>query len=278
VRYLSIIENYFLGNLKDEDLEKFKQELRNNLELGKEFETYKRALDFVLSQEKGLIDDINRLKDFEFDPGVLEDIEKYGTKEIYGKEELQLTSLLKAEEKKRLLNGSKRSIRIRCYKIVAGFLLLVGIGGVILLLNYSKPTNDELFDKYFTPYHYSFIVRSLTKDYDQNLLEGTELYDDGFYDQALKKFQEIPDNSEYFRLVILFKAMCFMKLEQYNQAIDNLDRIDEYSDIYTTALWYKGLCYLKLKENGKALAIFQKISAKSPYYKKMTDRLIKYLR
>lgn len=277
MKYLPIIESYFLGKLEGEALDRFTKDLEVNFELIDEFETYKRALEFALSQERDLIDSINKLKDFEFDSNILEDIEKYGTREDDDMEELQLKSLLKEEEKKRLLNGSQCSNRIRWYKFVAGFLLLVGIGGLTLLLNYNNPTNDELFNKYFTPYHYSFIVRSLAQNYDQNLLYGTELYDLGYYDQALKKFEEIPDNSNYFQVVILFKAGCFMKLDNYNQAIDILNKINEYSDLFSTALWYKGLCYLKLKENGEALSVFKAVSVRSPYYKKLARRLIKNL-
>lgn len=278
MKYLPIIESYFLGKLEGEALDRFTKDLEVNFELIDEFETYKRALEFALSQERDLIDSINKLKDFEFDSNIIEDIEKYGTREGDNKEELQLNTLLKEEEKNRLPNGLQYSIRIRWYKIVAGFLLLVGTGGLTLLFYYSNPTNDELFNKYFTPYHHSFIVRSLAQNYDQNLLEGTELYDLGYYDQALKKLEEIPDNGKYSQVVILFKAGCFMKLDKYNQAIDILNKVNEYCDLYSTALWYKGLCYLKLKENKEALAVFEALSAKSPYYKKLACRLIKDLR
>jgi tetratricopeptide (TPR) repeat protein len=278
VKYLSIIENYFLGKLEGEAFNRFTEDLKNNSELKEEFVSYKRALEFALSQEKDLIDSINKLKDFEFDSKILEDIEKYRTKWDYGREELQLISLLKAEEKNKLLNSFKCSFKIRWYKIVAGLLLIVGTGGLILILNHGNPTNDELFDKYFTPFHYSVIVRSLTQDYNPNLIEGTDLYDIGNYDQALKIFEKIPDNDRYSEVIILFKAGCFMKLDKYNQAINILDKINEDCDLYSTALWYKGLCYLKLKENKEASSIFEALSVKSPYYKKLVCPLIKDLR
>ena len=51
MKYLSLIEDFFLGKLKGRVLESFRRELNLNSELRNEFNIYKKALDFSISQE-----------------------------------------------------------------------------------------------------------------------------------------------------------------------------------------------------------------------------------
>jgi hypothetical protein len=100
MKYLSKIEDYFLGKLKVEALRDFILELEINPEFKNEFNIYLKALDFTISQEKRLFEDISKLKDFEFDPNVLLDIKKYGKFKQLTEDEDQLLSILQSEKVK----------------------------------------------------------------------------------------------------------------------------------------------------------------------------------
>jgi tetratricopeptide (TPR) repeat protein len=278
MKYTSIIEDFFLGKLESEALEKFKIDLETNSELRDEFLTYQRAFRFVASQEKSLIENLSKLKEFEFDPNIVDDIEKYGKKQVLDTNESELLKLLKEENKKGERKIVLKTRRCKWFGIAAGILLLIGIISLLILRDRIFPGDEELFNNYYTPYQHSFSTRSSFDENRQNLIEGIVLYDKGHYNQALKTLNEVEDSTCICLEIKIIKAVCYIELEEYQQALGVLETVDRNSLLYYTSLWYKGLCYVKIKEDRKAFSVFKEISSVDPYYKKKSRSLIRYLR
>jgi hypothetical protein len=278
VKYLSIIEDYFLGNLKGEALKDFIAELNSNTELSNEYKIYKRAHDFVLSQENRLIRDINKLTDFELDPDSLNDIKKYGNNTPLTDDEKQLSSILQSENINYNEGNKKKLIWTRWAKAAAILALIIGLGITGILIYSDHYTDEELFIKFYTPYEPFFTSRSLSSNMNSLFLEGTAYYEKGDYNLAITRFEKVSDSLKIKSGISLFEGICFIELKDYNRAIDKFEEIDEDNLLFDASLWYQGLCYLKLDDKINARRILQILKFDDTYYQKQAKKLLKYLR
>jgi tetratricopeptide (TPR) repeat protein len=276
VKYLSIIEDYFLGKLKGEALENFLAALKNDPELKNEFETYKKAFDFTTSQENSLINDIGKLKDFDFDPDLLSDIKKYSKTSPLDLDERQLLSILLSENLKYKQINERKFKRSKWIKVAALCALIIGLGITGILVRPLHYTDKELFKLFYSPYEHSFTTRSFSISSSKLFNEGTILYDNGKYDSALKLFERIADSLRYNDELYLVEGTCLIELGNYDNAIDKFKKINEDSLLYMSSLWYEGLCYLKLDDRKDARIIFQKLNSSEPFYQKQAKKLLKY--
>jgi hypothetical protein len=89
LEYLKIIESYFAGKLVKEELSDFLTGLDNNLCLKKEFEEYKKLREFEGLDESKISDDLQVMKDFQFDPEIYSDVLKYGGPLRKGEEDIK---------------------------------------------------------------------------------------------------------------------------------------------------------------------------------------------
>ncbi len=96
MKYLSIIEKYYWGDLNENEVESFNESLRNNPELRAEFERYGQL---VRSLERfgnhNLSDHDDDLNNTELDQEIIKDIDKYSGKEPLSPEELDLLEKIK---------------------------------------------------------------------------------------------------------------------------------------------------------------------------------------
>ena len=277
MKYLSLIEDFFLGKLKGNVLESFRRELNLNSELRNEFNIYKKALDFSISQENKLIKDINKMKEFKFNSDHLLDIEKFKSCQLLNDDERKLLNTLHAENHE--INEKKR-IKLKdnkCAKVAAIIILLIGLGITGILIFPDSINDDELFDKYYSTYKHTGISRSSSSDNYKTIYEGLILYDKGNYSEALSKLINTPESLTGNLELYIIEAISYIELKNYHEAIKELKKISQNSLLYTTSLWYQGLCYLKLKDNKMAKEIFRKLKSVEPYYQKETKKLLRHL-
>lgn len=90
MKYTNIIERYFFGELYNEELISFENELSKNDELKKEFVLYKSIFDSL--EEIPLTGDIDQAasQNFEPDQEIVSLIEKYSSHNSFSEDELDL--------------------------------------------------------------------------------------------------------------------------------------------------------------------------------------------
>lgn len=278
MKYLSIIEEYFSDNLKDVDLENFKQELKTNAELREEFKIYKRAIDFVISQENGIGSVVKKLKDYDFNPALLLDIQKYlGTKPTDENEE-QLLKTIHNENHRIIQKFKFRSYFIRWSKVAAMITILIGIGIIGFIIVPKVTMSDEdLFEEFYSPYSQFNNRRSIDREIDFTLKEGLSSYIKGDYRIALLKFNAVPDSLKLNPEFFIAEGVSFIEVKEYYKAIDVFKKIHEDNLVYSISLWYQGLCYIKIGDKKAAKEIFNVLKNYEPYYLKKTKKLLRYL-
>ncbi len=274
MKYLSVIEDFFLGKLKGGDLEDFITELKSNQELKDEFEIYEKALEFVRTQENSIIKDICKLKDFEFNPEHLLDIKKYGSNDPLNNDSKKISEILQREDKQ-LIKSKKR---LFFFKSAAIITLIIGLTITSLLFCPRYKNNDDLFIKFYTPYSHSMITRSLNIKYNESVMDGIMFYDKGDYIKALSNFLNVPDRLIDNNELCIVIGVCFIENKSYNSAIQTFGKIKDSSLLYTASLWYQGLCYLKLNDPRNAQNAFKKVKSFEPYYQRETKKILKFMR
>jgi hypothetical protein len=274
VEYLSIIEDYFLGKLKNEELENFYLELKKNPRLKDEFDAYRAAHNFIIYQEDSLVDDLEKMVDFEFDPEVYLDINKYRKTETNIDKEKLLSDSLKSITLETGANSLKQKLWNK-RKVAAIITLVVLITIVCILLCSLSADDNELYLRYYSPYVASFDTRAIRQEENNLFTEAVTFYKAGNYELALARFELIPQPDKPLCLPLL-KGICSMELRNYKRAIEQLDQIDEKSCIYKESLWYKGLCFLKIKDDENAKVVFNRLKS-SKYYSKRSKLILKAL-
>jgi len=276
VEYISIIEDYFLGKLKDEELESFCLQLKNNPRLKDEFEKYREAHNFIIYQEDSLVADLGKMVDFDFDPNIYLDINKYRKSTTISDNEKLLSDELNSMSVQPAKNLLIQKMKYNWIKIAAIVALIVLFSLVCILLCSLSVDNNELFVRYYSPYQASFDTRAIHNDPNTLFTEAFVLYKSGKYDLALAHFNLIPDGNKLPCLYLL-QGICYIELKNYKMAIEQLDRIDEKSILYKESLWYKGLCLFKLNDDKNAKIIFNRLKS-SEYFSERSKIILKSLK
>ena len=135
------------------------------------------------------------------------------------------------------------------------------------------------------------------------LKEGIELYVDENYEQALKKYEKIPENDTNYYIAVCERLLTHYQLEQYDEAVllaedylspgrergptfylnfgSNLDMLERYHEAikhYDQALekypmnhlliYNKGFSYMKAEEYAKAIELYTKVIEMNPFHAK----------
>jgi tetratricopeptide (TPR) repeat protein len=275
VKYRSIIERFFSNELSEKERQSFLSDLEHNHEMKAEFDTYKEAYDFAITQENELNQEISELKDF--DPKILKDIKEYGGSDSLSDDERQLLSILQKEnldlkKKNRLKDRNFKWLRAAVYI----FIIAVTISAVFILTHHY--TKEELFNQFFTPYEHSFNSRGFNENAVNTYNIGIILYDAGKYGSALKRFERFEDSLRISDEIYLLEGTCLIELGLYQDALKKLIKINESGLFYISSLWYQGLCYLKLNDDRNAKLTFKKINSAEPNYKKKAKKILKDLK
>jgi hypothetical protein len=275
VEYISIIEDYFSGKLKDEELENFYLQLKKNSLLKEEFDAYREAHNFIVYQEDTLVEDLGKMVDFEFSPKVYLDIDKYKKPGSITDKEKILSDALSSIDLDSQDNSLARKLRNNWIKIAVVIVLFVLFTFTSILLCPLSTSNNELFAKYYSTYVASFQTRAIHKDENKLFNEALIFYKNRRFDLALDRFDLIPENKKP-SCILFFQGICYIELKNYKKAIVTFDNINEHNGFYMTSVWYKGLCYIKINDNRNAILVFNKLkSCKS--YKSRSEKILKAL-
>lgn len=278
MKYLEEIEDFFCGKLEGSDLEKFRSEVNSNQEFRTEFEIYKKALKFTLDQEKNIACNVSKMIDFELNLNHFMDIEKF--KEVRSSDEDRepLLEILKAENAEFIKRNILKSLINKSLKVAAALFLTFGLCvlGIILIPKYFY-NNEKLFEKFYSPFQYSFLTRSASKEESTPLVNALSFYSKGDYNNAVLEFTNIHDSIILYDEIYIIEGVSFIELEKYDLAIEKLKLVDENSLLYASSLWYQGLCNLKINEKKTAKQVFNKLLSVDPYYQKRSKKLLRFL-
>jgi len=101
--------------------------------------------------------------------------------------------------------------------------------------------------------------------------EGNELFEQGRYDEAIEKFQQVVDSApEYYRYYVNL-GNCYKEKGDYQKAIENYMKVLEQEPDQTAALMNIGESYVLMDKTGEAIIYFEKVIAQNP-----TDPVIFY--
>ena len=123
-----------------------------------------------------------------------------------------------------------------------------------------------------------FVLKKLTGEMiaeaDPNyplIREGNELFEQGRYDEAIEKFQQVVDSApEYYRLYVNL-GNCYKEKGDYQKAIENYTKVLEQEPDQTAALLNIGESYVLMDKTEEAIIYFEKVIAQNP-----TDPVIFY--
>ena len=101
--------------------------------------------------------------------------------------------------------------------------------------------------------------------------EGNELFEQGRYDEAIEKFQQVVNSApEYYKYYVNL-GNCNREKGDYQKAIDNYMKVLEQEPDETAALLNIGECYVLMDKMEEGISYFEKVIAQNP-----TDPVIFY--
>jgi tetratricopeptide (TPR) repeat protein len=127
--------------------------------------------------------------------------------------------------------------------------------------------NTEVYANNFETYTAPSNLRNINDNYDVNWDEGSQLYRDSKYEQAIKKFATANSNTPQY-LVSFFSGVSAMAMStpDYDFAVKHFDQVlNSDNDYQQQARWYKALALLKLDKRDESMTIFQHIVKTESY-------------
>jgi len=123
-----------------------------------------------------------------------------------------------------------------------------------------------------------FVLKKLTGEMiaeaDPNyplIKEGNELFEQGRYDEAMDRFQQVVNSApEYYRYYVNL-GNCYREKGDYQKAIENYMKVLEQEPDQTAALMNTGECYVLMDKMNEGISYFEKVIAQNP-----TDPVIFY--
>ena len=160
----------------------------------------------------------------------------------------------------------------RKVQAIAASIVVFLMVGASFLFNTDKPTNQELFNQYFTTESSILTVRSGVTDF-RPINTGMKYFEQKEYKKALDVFKLEPDNM----IVKLYSGFSYMELENYNQAITEFEEIITQNDnlFIDQAEWNLALCYLATNETHKAKKLLTNITQSNTIYNIRAQNLLK---
>lgn len=221
---LEKIHAYIGGKLQGSQLDEFEQALSNDEGLKKEVYLQKQMLRHHLDQH-------------DIDPAI---------------KAIQEVHKIHIEDNA----TQKRPIKIWLAIAIAASLAL------FIVVRYSSldPTNDQLFNQYYSTPVASFAVKG--SSIDDELVKAEIAYNQGDYNMALAMLTEISrDSLNVSGQILFYQAQSMIGLEDYQGALEKLEELRSiYSQFTADSDWYRALIYLKISNEEEALTILKSIT------------------
>lgn len=240
------IEDFLDGDLNQEQLKEFEQDLLDDSDLQMELDLHQEIDEAIMEN------DIMNLR------SKLEAIETPST----------------PTEKRKFKFLTKWNIA------AASLALLIGLGSLMYIFNnnstYSK---DKIYSNYYKPYNVVVNTRSSDATVDHILMNAVNSYESKDYRTALTLFQKILDKDSTNITSNFYSGISNIEINEYSQANKNFTRVIKHKNnlFIEQSEWYLGFCYLMTNEKDKAIKQFNTIAKGNSFYKSKAQEILNRL-
>jgi len=254
MKHTDRIQKYLDGNLSEEELKKFKEDLQKDPELLEELDLHRSLNEVVTSQDE------NRFR-----------------KKLNEAYKVYKVDVSADTREKHSFRKSSPVKYLSYFGAVVFF-----IAGIFTLHTLRKQSNEVIFNKYFTP----FVKELSSRNYSENdginsaLMQGVNLYLQNDFSEASKVFNivlsENPDNTD----AQFYNGLCYIYLNDFRNAISSFDNVlrQPYNYYQEYARWYLAMCYIGTNSNPTARSILIEISSDSGYFSVKAKKVLRKLR
>ena len=238
------LESYINSELSNEELASFEAELTSNQKLMDEIELIKN-IDLALSET-----DVMQLRNN------LHSI---------------ASEIASNKQTERSFAGKFKAKRIVLSTVAASLILLLGITGIM-----SRQSQDDIYQKFYTKYEATGIVRSANLTANKTLTEALQKFENQDYNAALNLFTEVIARDQNNMVGHFYTGVSLQETGKYQNAIKEYETviIDKDNLFTEQAEWYIGLCYLQTNENKKAYKQFKKIAKNEGFYQQKAQSIL----
>lgn len=243
LKYSRLIERFIAGEMKEEELRWFGQELKSNSDLSAELKLDK-DLDNMLLDE-GVVEFRNKLVSV-------------------------LNESKQPEVAPKIIRMQPRRWQLAAAAVIA---VLVIAGGALLLTQQRSYTAEKLFSMYYD----SERTIELTRSGNANIVEAILKFQQRDHQGASLLFAEILDRDSSNMAVWFYNGISYIETNRIDDAVKAFTYIVEDKDnLYVEhAEWYLGLCYLRNGQIDFAVEQFRMIAAdESNYHYKEADKIL----
>lgn len=242
LKYSQLIERFLAGEMNEDELRWFSNELKSNAELSTELK-----LDNDL--DKILLD---------------EDVVEFRRK------------LLSIYNENKQLNAP-RIVRLQPRKwqlaAAAAIAVLMITGGALLFTQQRSYTPEKLFSMYYD----SDRSIELTRSGNANIVEAVLKFQQKDFQGASLLFAEILDRDSSNMAVWFYNGISYIETDRIDDAVKAFKYIaNDGNNLYVEhAEWYLGLCYLKNEQIDSAVNEFRNIAVdQNNYHKKEAEKIL----
>jgi tetratricopeptide (TPR) repeat protein len=244
-RSIEDIDEYFNGNLSEEAVASFEDELMMNPGLAAE-----------LSLNIGINDAI-------------------GEKDIMSLRE-RLQSISKEERES---GTEKRGFTTRRKQIIwyaaASVILLIAISGILRNRTY---TDQQIYSEFYQPYNgIANTSRSASSDEGTLMGEAISRMNRDDNESALNIMEGILAKDQDNYTCNFYSGLIYQEKGEYSKAVNSFEKVVFHGDnlFVEQSEWYMGLCYISNDERDKAIRQFRKIAATGGYYQERSKSILK---
>jgi tetratricopeptide (TPR) repeat protein len=174
--------------------------------------------------------------------------------------------------KKKRKEESIKNRSLTLYRIAAIVIPLIGLGGLIFPFIYTKPSDENLFAKYYAKPESQGSAKGISNEKPFDFQELQNKVDKTVNDQI----NVLNTNEELFSY-----AIYSMDNKHYNEAIIAFNQVLNSSNniLRPDSEWYLALCYLKTGNKDKSISILREIiKNKDHLHFRNAEKLLKKLR
>lgn len=242
LKYSQLIERFLAGEMNEDELRWFSNELQSNAELSTELKLDK-DLDKILSEE---------------------DVVEFRRKllSVYNEnKQLKAPRIVRLQPRKWQLAAA------------AAIAVLMITGGALLFTQQRSYTPEKLFSMYYD----SDRSIELTRSGNANIVEAVLKFQQKDFQGASLLFAEILDRDSSNMAVWFYSGISYIETDRIDNAVDAFNFIvNDGNSLYVEhAEWYLGLCYLKNEQIDSAVDEFRKIAVdQNNYHKKEAEKIL----
>lgn len=240
------LESYLNQELSGDKLASFEEQLISNQELKDEINLIKN-IDLAL-KESDVMNLRSKLRDIAGD-------------------------IASQKQTERAFPARIKSGRVVISTIAAAIILLLGITGLLS----KQMSQGEIYQKFYTKYETSGIVRSADLTANQTLTEALQKFDNQQYQAALNLFSQVIANDQNNMVGHFYSGVALQETGKYKNAIKEFETVTiDKDNLFTEqAEWYMGLCFIQTNENKKAYKQFKKIAKKEGFYQQKAKAILR---